>query len=61
MSMDDDEILSIFDDEEDPETAARLDAEAEADIAAGRVVPHEKVVEWLEKLARGERVPPPTA
>ncbi len=47
--------------EEDAETAARLDAEAEANIAAGRVVPHERVVEWLEKLEKGERVPPPRA
>jgi predicted transcriptional regulator len=59
--MADKEPFSLVDEEEDPETAARLDAEAEADVAAGRVVPHEKVAEWLEKLARGERVPPPKA
>ncbi len=53
--------VSIFNGEEDAETAARLDAEAEADIAAGRVVPHAKAVEWLEKLVRGERIPPPEA
>ena len=40
---------------------AALDAEAEADYAAGRVVPHERVREWLARLARGERVPPPEA
>jgi predicted transcriptional regulator len=36
-----------------------LDAEAEADFAAGRVIPHERVREWLLKLAKGESVPPP--
>jgi hypothetical protein len=29
-----------------------------ADYAAGRVVPHDRVREWLAKLARAERVPP---
>jgi len=38
---------------------ARLDAEAEADYAAGRVVSHECMCEWLAKLAKGERVPAP--
>jgi predicted transcriptional regulator len=46
-------------DDEDPETAARLDAEAEADIAAGRVVPHEKVVEWLESWGTPNELPCP--
>jgi predicted transcriptional regulator len=36
-----------------------LDAEAEADFAAGRVIPHERMREWLLKLAKGESVPPP--
>ena len=52
---------SIFDRPADAVAEARLDAEAEADCAAGRVVPHERVREWLAKLARGERVPPPEA
>jgi predicted transcriptional regulator len=52
---------SIFDIEPDAATEARLDAEAEADYAAGRFVPHERVREWLLKLARGEKVPPPEA
>jgi predicted transcriptional regulator len=60
-SMVDKDPVSIFDDEEDPETAARLDAEAEAAIAEGRVVSHERVVEWLKKLENGEREPPPKA
>lgn len=52
---------SIFGTPPDAEAEARLDAEAEADYAAGRVVPHERVREWLAKLARGEKVPPPEA
>jgi predicted transcriptional regulator len=55
------ELKSVFDLEPDAAHEARLDAEAEADYAAGRVVPHERVVEWLTKLANGERVPPPRA
>jgi predicted transcriptional regulator len=48
----------------DPHSAAeeaRLDALAEAQIDAGLGVPHEKVRIWLMALARGERLPPPTA
>jgi hypothetical protein len=52
-------LKSIFDMEPDTAHEARLDAEADADYEAGRVVPHERVREWLRKLARGERVPPP--
>lgn len=52
---------SIFDLPPDAAAEARLDAEAEADVAAGRVVPHERVRDWLAKLAKGERVPPPEA
>jgi len=55
------ELKSVFDLEPDAAHEARLDAEAEADYAAGRVVPHERVVEWRTKLAKGERVPPPRA
>jgi predicted transcriptional regulator len=54
-------VKSIFDIAPDAATEARLDAEAEADYAAGRFVPHESVREWLLKLARGEKVPPPEA
>jgi hypothetical protein len=36
---------SIFDADEETEAAA--DAEGMADIAAGRVVPHDKVAAWL--------------
>jgi len=45
------EVKSIFDIPPD---------EAEADFAAGRVIPHEHVREWLLKLAKGEKVLPPT-
>jgi predicted transcriptional regulator len=52
-------LPSVF----DPEYAA---AEAlavqqgEADIAAGRVVPHAKVVEWLASWGADDELPPPT-
>ena len=41
---------SIFDelDEIDPEMDARRLAEAEADVAAGRLIPNEQVIRWLE-------------
>ena len=55
------EDQSIFEIEPDAAHEERLDAEAEADYAAGRVVPHNRVREWLLKLARGERTPPPKA
>jgi hypothetical protein len=55
------DVKSIFDLPADEATEARLDAEAEADLAARRVVPHERVREWLRRLVRGERVPPPEA
>ncbi len=53
------ETKSIFDMEPDTAHEARLDAEAEADYAAGRVISHERMMGWLAKLAKGERVPPP--
>ncbi len=54
------EAKPIFDIPPDEAEEARLDAEAEADFAAGRVIPHERVRDWLLKLAKGEKVPPPT-
>lgn len=53
------ETKSIFDIPPDEALEARLDAEAWADYKAGRVISHERMCEWLTKLARGERVPPP--
>lgn len=44
---------------EDPRTAARLDAEAAADEAAGELIPHDRMAQWLLALARGEHPPAP--
>jgi len=41
----------IFD-EIDKEAEAQAIVEAEADVAAGRVVPHEDVVKWLESWGK---------
>ena len=57
--MADTTVKSIFDTDADEAAEARLDAEAEADYAAGRVISHERMSEWLTRLAKGERVPPP--
>ncbi len=54
--MADTHVESIFDIPSDEATEARLDAAAEADYAAGRVIPHERMAEWLTRLAKGERV-----
>ncbi len=59
--MADTETKSVFDIEPDEATEARLDSEAEADYAAGRVVSHQRVLAWLDKLAKGERVRRPRA
>ena len=53
------DIKSVFDTPLDDSEEARPDAIADAEIEAGNGVPHEKVREWLAKLAKGERVPPP--
>jgi predicted transcriptional regulator len=52
------EPKSIFD-WVDEERFARAIAEARADFDAGRTVPHEVVAAWLERMAKGERPPPP--
>jgi len=51
---------SIFDVDPDEALEARLDAEAEAAYAAGRVVPHAKVVEWLKSWGKADELPRPT-
>jgi predicted transcriptional regulator len=51
---------SIFDIPPDAATEARLDAEAEADYAAGRVLPHELVREWLKSWGTADELPCPT-
>lgn len=57
--MSDTEPTSVFDMEPDEAHEARLDALAEADVAAGRVVPHAKVVEWLLSWGTGHELPCP--
>ncbi len=52
---------SILDLPPDIDAEAAGDAEADAEIEAGLGVPHERVREWLLRLAAGERVPPPVA
>ncbi len=52
------EVKSVFD-RIDSEAEARAIAEAEAELDAGKGIPHEKVREWLLKLAKGEITPPP--
>jgi plasmid stabilization system protein ParE len=51
-------LYTLFD-ESDEEADTRRSAEAEADLAAGRCVPHEDVAAWLDSWGKGERVPPP--
>lgn len=48
---------SIFEVDEDAETAA--DAEGMADIAAGRVFPHEEVAAWLDTWGTPDEQPAP--
>jgi predicted transcriptional regulator len=54
------EPKSIFDIPPDDAAEAAADAAADAEIEAGKGIPHEQVREWLAKLGRGEKVPPPT-
>jgi hypothetical protein len=49
---------SIFDIPPGAATEVRLDAEA--DYAAGRVVPHERVREWLKSWGTSDELPCPT-
>ena len=52
------EPATIFD-SEDAEAEERALREAEAQLDAGRGVPHEVVRTWLQDLAAGRRTPPP--
>jgi hypothetical protein len=54
-------LASIFDLPPDEAAEARADAAAEADVKANRLVPHERVRQWLARLVKGEKVPPPSA
>lgn len=49
----------VFVEEVDAEEDARLIAEAAADFAAGRCIPHEDVAAWLDTWGKSPRVPPP--
>ncbi|OYV68291.1 MAG: CopG family transcriptional regulator [Acidiphilium sp. 21-60-14] len=49
---------SIFDPADDAEEARAM-AEAEADLAAGRVISHEAVSRWLESWGTANELPPP--
>jgi predicted transcriptional regulator len=49
---------SIFD-EVDQTAEDAADAEGVADIEAGRVVPHDEVVEWLKTWGGPDETPPP--
>jgi predicted transcriptional regulator len=49
---------NLFDDI-DAAAEERADQEAEADVAAGRIVPHDEVVKWFDDLAAGIRRPRP--
>jgi predicted transcriptional regulator len=42
-----------------PEAEAAADAKALADIAAGKGVPHEKVIVWLKTWGTPQEGPPP--
>jgi len=55
------DVKSIFDIAPDAAREAQLDALAEAEIDAGKGIPNDKVRAWLLRLAKGEKVPPPTA
>jgi predicted transcriptional regulator len=61
VPMAENEPKSIFDIEPDEALEALLDAEAEADYAAGRVVPHAKVAEWLKSWGTADELPCPTS
>ncbi|MFZ3234543.1 MAG: CopG family transcriptional regulator [Stellaceae bacterium] len=43
----------------DEDAEKRAIAEAEADVAAGRVMPHEEVVQWLRSWGTPDELPCP--
>ena len=43
----------------DDDTEARALAEAEADVAAGRVISHEAMTRWLRSWGTDHELPPP--
>ncbi|WP_448207626.1 hypothetical protein [Azospirillum sp. sgz302134] len=54
------EPANLFD-QEDEELEEQALAEAEAELAAGKGVPHDRVRSWLKSLAAGRYEPPPGA
>ena len=50
----------LFDLPPDEIAEVRAEAEAEADVTMDRVVPHQRVREWLTRLVTGEKIPPPS-
>lgn len=48
-------------DEVDEAAEAAADAEAEADIAAGRLIPHEEVAAWLDTWGTPDFRPAPAS
>ncbi|MEI9965495.1 MAG: antitoxin [Caulobacteraceae bacterium] len=56
--LDPDDDLDLFD-TVDEEAERRADERAEADVAAGRVVPNERVIEWLRSWGTPKRLPTP--
>jgi predicted transcriptional regulator len=57
--MADPEVKSIFDTPLDEAEEARLDAQAEAEIDAGKGIPHAKVRAWLESWGKPNELPCP--
>jgi len=51
---------SLFDMPPDEATEAHAEQRARAELLAGKGIPHERVREWLRRLANGENVPPPS-
>ncbi len=59
--MFDQDTKSIFDIEPDEAAEAALDAEAEADCRAGRIVSNDKVIAWLNSWGSDDELPAPSS
>lgn len=55
------ESQTVFDIPADEAEDNRQDGRAEAELAAGQGIPHERVREWLALRAKGKKVPPPAS
>jgi len=53
------EPATLFEQYDDAAEAEAM-AEAEADVAAGRVVSHDAVARWLRSWGSDDELPPPT-